>query len=80
MLRIVKFIPSVGKAVVYAVVVSEENANNLHATLTAYFGREGFQYFSIEYVERFTTPCVSIAEYKVTAFMNVDEMIANGIM
>jgi len=80
MLRIVKMTPSVGKAIVYAVVVSEDNANHLHDLLSRFFEREGYQFFTISYVERFVCPCVDISEYKVTAFMNADEMISNGTL
>lgn len=80
MLRIIKMKPSVGKAIVYAVVVSEDNATHLHDLLTRFFEREGYAYFSITYMDRFACPCVSIAEYNVTAFMNADEMIANGTL
>lgn len=80
MLRIIKIHPTVGKVVVCAVLVSEQNSENLHVKLNEYLQRNYGVYASIEYVESFTVPDVSFTRYNVEQFLNFDEMLENGLV
>ena len=77
MLHIIKISPTVGKAVVVLVTVSEKNEAELHSSLVEYSKAVYGEYASIEYLQQFAVPAVYVGDYKVSAFINADEFIAN---
>lgn len=75
MLKIVKVQPTVGKADVIAVVIKDENSNEIHKMIQPYIKAVYGEYASIEYLAQFAVPAVDLSQFKVTGFIDADSLI-----
>lgn len=78
MLNIVKVQPTVGKAVIFAVVSNDSNYPDLHKHLLNWLESEYGKDSYFSYVESFACPDVDISSHKVQRFLNIDEIVANA--
>lgn len=76
MIRIIKVNYSVGQPEKVAVIVSDKNDDHTHKTLMRLL-QPIDQWASVEYLEKYVVPAVTLTGHDITAIWNIDELIEN---
>lgn len=74
MIRIIQVNYSHGVAEKVAVIVSAKNDDHTHKTLMRLLQKID-QWASVEYLEQFVVPAVTLTEHDIKAIWNIDELI-----